>query len=138
MLDSIKNIKSDKKEISKFSLVLVSLMVIFAVYFIFLKKYNYSLLLFLASIAVLLLSLFLPSVLKPLQKTWMTIGIIIGIIISSMILIILFFIILTPISLFLKLSGKDLLNIKIDKKSKSYWTVVKTADIKKEEYKKQF
>lgn len=138
MLDSIKNIKSDKKEISKFSLVLVSLMVIFAVYFIFLKKYNYSLLLFLASIAVLLLSLFLPSVLKPLQKTWMTIGIVMGTITSSVILAIIFFVILVPISLFLKLSGKDLLNIKIDKKSKSYWTVVKTADIKKEEYKKQF
>lgn len=137
-LDSIKKIKSGEKEILRFSLVLSSLMIIFAIYFIFQEKYNYSLWLFLISIIVLFLSLFLPFILKPIQKIWMAIGIIIGIIISSMILIILFFIILTPISLFLRLSGKNFLNSKIDKKTNSYWTVAETIDIKKEDYKKQF
>lgn len=137
IIENIKKIKSGKKEILEFALVLSAVLIVFAVYFIF-KKRPYFLQLLVISDIILSLGLFLPSLLKPLQKIWMIVGIIIGGILTYIVLITTFFVILIPISLISKLANKKFLDIKIDKKANTYWTSVKTAGIKKEEYKKQF
>ncbi len=69
----------------------------------------------------LFFSIVWPKVLMPLYKIWVKIGDFIGGIISRIILIILFFLIFTPIGLVLKVLGKDLLNKKIDRSKSSYW-----------------
>ena len=65
--------------------------------------------------------------LTPLNKIWFKIGILLGNIISSIIMGGIFFCVVTPISLIMKLLGKDLLNLKKNKK-KSYW--IKKSNIK--------
>jgi hypothetical protein len=62
-----------------------------------------------------------PQVLTRFYLLWMKFGEFMGGIISKMVLFILYFALFTPISLFLKLIGKDLLNKKIDKSQESYW-----------------
>ncbi len=69
----------------------------------------------------LFFSIVWPKVLLPLYKIWIKIGDFIGGIVSRIILIVLFFLVFTPVGLFLKLFRKDLLNKKIDPKAKSYW-----------------
>ncbi len=79
------------------------------------------------SIIFLILGLLNSSFLTPLNKIWFKIGILLGNIISPIIMGGIFFCVMTPISLIMKLLGKDLLNLKKNKKE-SYW--IKKSNIK--------
>ena len=68
----------------------------------------------------LLLALINSKLLYPLNFIWVKFGEFIGKIVAPLVMALIFFIILTPIGLFLRLIGKDLLNIKFSQNS-SYW-----------------
>ena len=68
----------------------------------------------------LLLGLINSKLLYPLNLTWVKFGELIGKIVAPLVMALIFFIILTPIGLFLRLIGKDLLNIKLNQ-NKTYW-----------------
>jgi large-conductance mechanosensitive channel len=55
-----------------------------------------------------------------LNKIWFKFGIFLGKIISPIIMGIIFFLVVTPIGLIMRILGKDLLNLKFNNK-KSYW-----------------
>lgn len=58
-----------------------------------------------------------PSILTPFNKLWMKFGYLLSKIISPIIISLIFFIIFTPVSLFFKIIGRDILEIKTNKKS---------------------
>ena len=68
----------------------------------------------------LILGLLKSKLLTPLNKLWFRFGIFLGKIITPIIMGIIFFIVVTPIGLIMRLIGKDLLNLKYNKE-KSYW-----------------
>ena len=72
------------------------------------------------SIIFLVLGLFNSKILTPLNKLWFKFGIFLGKIISPIIMGIIFFLVVTPIGLIMRLLGKDVLNLKYNK-NKSYW-----------------
>lgn len=72
------------------------------------------------SLLFLILGLINSKILSPLNKIWFKFGIYLGKIISPLIMCIIFFFIVTPIALLMRLLKKDLLNLKFNK-SKSYW-----------------
>ena len=72
------------------------------------------------SIFFLILGIINSSILTPLNKLWFKLGIFLGKIISPLIMGIIFFIVVTPIGFFMRLLGKDLLNLKFNN-DKSYW-----------------
>lgn len=74
----------------------------------------------------LAISLLRPEILTQFYKIWVKVGDFVGNIISKVIMFILYFGVFTPISLVLRLLGKDLLSQKIDKSQKSYWIERKT------------
>ena len=69
----------------------------------------------------LVLGIINSKILTPVKKSWIKFGEILGLIIAPMVMALVYFIFLTPISLILRLFGKDLLGIKFDKKIDSYW-----------------
>ena len=73
------------------------------------------------SIFFLVLGIINSKLLTPLNKIWFKIGIFLGNLVAPIIMGIIFFIVVTPIGLIMKLIGKDLLQKKYDKKKKSYW-----------------
>lgn len=73
------------------------------------------------SVIFLLLGLKNSKLLTPLNKTWIKFGEILGLIIAPLVMALVYFIFLTPISLIVRVIGKDLLGIKFDKKLDSYW-----------------
>jgi len=73
------------------------------------------------AILFLLIAFTKPQILTKFYTLWMKFGEFMGGVISKIVLFILYFTLFTPISLFLKLIGKDLLNKKIDKSQESYW-----------------
>ena len=72
------------------------------------------------SIIFLILGLINSKILTPLNKIWFKFGIILGNIISPIVMGIIYFIVVTPIALILKVFNKDVLNLKKTKNS-SYW-----------------
>ena len=72
------------------------------------------------SVVFLILGIFNSKILNPLNKLWFKIGIFIGKIVSPLIMGIIFFLVVTPIGLLMRLLGKDLLNLKFNN-NKSYW-----------------
>ena len=61
------------------------------------------------------------KILTPLNKLWFRFGLFLGKIISPIIMGVIFFLVVTPIGLFMRLLGKDVLNLKLNKKKSSYW-----------------
>ena len=81
-----------------------------------------------ANIYLILISLFFlifglinSKILSPFNKAWIKLGEILGLIIAPIIMALVYFIILTPISLILRVLGKDLLGLKFLKKQDTYW-----------------
>jgi hypothetical protein len=74
-----------------------------------------------AAIFFLVTGLAAQPVLKPLYVAWMTFAIILGWINTRLILGIFFYLILTPIGLILRITGKDLLDKKFDRGAETYW-----------------
>ena len=77
------------------------------------------------SIIFLILGLLNSKILTPFNKLWMRLGALLGIIVSPIVMGVVYFGIITPIGLIMKLFGKDVLNLKLDKNKKTYWTLKK-------------
>tara|TARA_B100001063_G_scaffold244537_1_gene277548 strand:+ start:730 stop:1113 length:384 start_codon:yes stop_codon:yes gene_type:complete len=77
--------------------------------------------LILLSILFLVLGILNSKILTPLNIAWLKLGELLGVFISPIIMALIYFLILTPISLIVRIFGKDLLNIKFNSSSKTYW-----------------
>ena len=73
------------------------------------------------SLVFLILVLTRSKLLTPLNRLWAKFGIILGSIIAPIVMGVVFFLVITPIGLVMKIIGKDLLSIKYDKKKETYW-----------------
>ena len=72
------------------------------------------------SLIFLILGLLNSKFLAPLNKVWFKFGLFLGKIISPIVIGIIFFLVVTPTGLIMRILGKDLLNLKYNK-NKSYW-----------------
>ena len=72
------------------------------------------------SVIFLVLGLLNSKLLNPLNVVWVKFGELLGRIIAPIVMALIYFIIITPIGLFMRLSRKDLLNLKFSK-ANTYW-----------------
>ena len=79
------------------------------------------------AIIFLILGLLNSKILTPLNKTWFKFGILLGSFVSPIVMGGVFFAIVTPTSLIMKVLGKNLLNLKRNNK-KTYW--IERSEIK--------
>ena len=86
------------------------------------------------SFIFLVLGLMNSKILSPLNLLWFKFGILLGKIVAPVIMGVIFFLVVTPISIILKIFGKDVLNLKFNN-NKTYWIV---KDGPKSNMKKQF
>ena len=73
------------------------------------------------SAVFLILGLINSRLLTPLNVFWFKFGMILGAIISPIVMGIVFFLVVTPTGLILRIMRKDLLNKKYDKEKETYW-----------------
>ena len=74
-----------------------------------------------ASVVFLILGLLNSKLLTPLNKSWIKLGETLGIIIAPIVMALVYFAILTPVSIIVRVFGKDLLGLKFLKKKDTYW-----------------
>ena len=73
------------------------------------------------SLVFLFLGLANSKLLTPLNKLWFKFGIILGAIIAPIVMGVVFFFVVTPVGIIMRIMGKDLLKRKYDKKKETYW-----------------
>ena len=73
------------------------------------------------SAVFLILGLTNSKILSPLNKLWIKFGEILGMVIAPLVMALVYFIVLTPVSLIVRIFGKDLLDLKFLKEKDSYW-----------------
>ena len=97
--------------------------VVFLVFGLWPLKNGESLNLYLVSSSLIFLFLGLTNsrILSPLNNIWVKFGKILGMIIAPIIMALVYFVILTPIGLTMRIFGKDLLGLKFKKKQDTYW-----------------
>ncbi len=86
----------------------------------FLKDGDIRLWSLIISIIFLFLGLLNSNVLSPLNKLWFRFGLLLGKIISPIIMGIIFFLVVTPIAIIMRLFKKDILNLEF-KENNTYW-----------------
>lgn len=72
----------------------------------------------------LLSGLLLPRILSPIERVWMKVAEIISMVMTRVILILTFYLVITPVGLLLRVMRKDLLQMKFEQDRKSYWEKV--------------
>ncbi|RPG17020.1 MAG: hypothetical protein CBC84_002650 [Pelagibacteraceae bacterium TMED124] len=72
------------------------------------------------SLIFLILGILNSKILTPFNLAWIKLGEILGRFIAPVVMAVIYFLIVTPIGLFMRIIGKDLLNLKFSQNS-SYW-----------------
>tara|TARA_B100001540_G_C15619729_1_gene557067 strand:+ start:381 stop:770 length:390 start_codon:yes stop_codon:yes gene_type:complete len=106
----------------KFGLFFSSIFFLVFVYFFLFKDEKIFYILFI-SIAFFLISILKPEILQKLNYLWFKFGILLGSIFSPVILGIIFFFIISPIAIFMKIINRDMLKKNFNSKKNTYWEI---------------
>lgn len=127
----------DPKNLKKFGITIAT--AFFLITLLFLIRHNSKMLITSAISGIFyILAFFAPTFLRSIYIFWMKLAYIMGWINTRLILMIIFYVVLTPISIGLKLFKVDLLDIKIDKNKDTYWRKKAQRVSILEDYKRQF
>jgi hypothetical protein len=120
ILEELKNIDSSTAELKKFGksvgLAFIAIGGAISLY----AAEIHSILLY-AGGFLIFFSITAPIILLPFQKVWMAIAVILGFVSTRVILALIYYIILTPIAVIGRITGKDFLDEKPDRGSNTYW-----------------
>jgi len=120
----------------KFGNFFTFVFIIIASYFYFNKSLNLTYIFGVVATVFMLVTIFKDELLLPLNRLWMRFGLLIGMIIGPIVLGLIFFILFSPVAIFMRLFGRDELHLKYKKKS-SHW-ILRDDSICADSFKRQF
>ena len=92
-----------------------------------------------AAVPLLALGTVWPKGLKWIYLGWMTIALVLGLIVSTILLTVFFYVVVTPIGLLARMVGKDFLHRRLEPQATTYWVKRDTTTPKqRHEYEQQF
>ena len=116
----INDLKTDTVNLRKFGLLVGGVAVLIGLVLLLRHKTNYPFF-FWPGAALIAFGAVWPRVLKYPYIAWMTMAFALGFVMSQVILTLIFFLLVTPISLLARLVGKDFLNRKLDRQATTHW-----------------
>ncbi|MFQ5823655.1 MAG: SxtJ family membrane protein [bacterium] len=137
MLEEIRNINPTRKDLRKFGISLGIVFTLILSYFFYTQKLK-VVWPFIIPTLLLILGIAAPLLLKSSYKVWMTVAIILQWFVTHIILTILFYFIITPVGLLMRLFRKELLSKKFNIIRESYWIKREDNIYRPENYERQF
>lgn len=137
VLEEIKKLDLSKKSLRKFGIV-VGLVFLLLAGLTYIKGYPLAVL-YVTSIAgglLVITGVVSPQALKGIYRSWMAMAFCMGWVVSRILLIVLFYLIITPIGILTRLLGKKFMEVKINKDEVSYWA--RKDKEKKTDYEKMY
>jgi hypothetical protein len=118
--EEIRHLSTTRRDLRKFGLLVGGVFALIALWCYLKHKPAWP---YLATpgLALMLLGSLLPCALKHVYTAWMALAFMLGLIISTLLLTLFFFLVITPIGLITRLAGKDFLSLKLNRQAKSYW-----------------
>jgi hypothetical protein len=113
--------KARNKDLRNFGLILAAILLAIGAR-LFFEMQQVHVGYFAASAIIGACSLSCPAILRPVYSVFIKVAHVIGWINTRILLIATFYLIMTPIGIFMRLTGRDLLGLRIDKARVSYWT----------------
>ena len=132
----ISRIKITKEEIRKFGIVIGIILLIIGVILLWKRNIYYPILMIIG-IFLFVGGLAIPIILKPIFIIWMIFATIMGWLMTRFILSLLFYGLITPISLIARLMGKKFIYLRWDKINNSYWNY-RSNKVQNVDYEKQY
>ncbi|MBT8438671.1 MAG: hypothetical protein KJO91_03010 [Gammaproteobacteria bacterium] len=114
------SIKIDRSSERSFGIVFSVIFILFGLYRLWVTG-DVLWWVFAAAIALLTVTFTKPTLLKKPNYWWFKFGMLLGSIIAPIVMGLVYITTLVPMGLFIRLSGKDILNLKLDRNSDSYW-----------------
>jgi hypothetical protein len=137
IISEIKAIDASPKKIRDFGITFFVVFALIGGLFLY-KGRSLGYICFAVGILFVVLGRWAPGCLKPVHKAWMTLALVLGFFTSRLILCILYYCVVTPIGVIMRLFGKDLLDQRWDKEASSYWIKKERKSFDKEQYKKLY
>lgn len=122
VMEDIKKIQSGDKDLRSFSRVVGGVFCALGAFFWW-KGHTIGPIFVGIGIPILVLGVIWLRSLKPVHKFWMTLAILMGFVVSRIILTVVFFLVITPIGLIMRLFGKRFIENRFRTEEASYWTV---------------
>ena len=118
----LKKLRQDRRALRNFGLTMAAALALMGVAMRFVGHHPRRAFWMWALAATLLLfGLAAPRALKGIHRVWMGLAFVLGWFVSRIILGVIFFGIITPIGVVMKLAGKDVLREKMDRSATTYW-----------------
>ena len=131
-------LKATTNDLRKFGLLVGGVFCLLGLWF-FLRHKSFYWWVLAPGVPLVILGTILPRSLKWIYVGWMTFALILGTIVSTVFLTLLFYLVVTPTGLVARAVGKDFLSQKLDPNAVSYWIVRDTSRSKeKHEHEQQF
>lgn len=135
--EDIKQLKTSDRDLRKFGLVVGGVFV--AIGLLFLWRHPNRTPYFAWPGGVLMVAgAVLPRVLKWVYVAWMSIAFVLGFLMAHVILTLLFILVITPMGLIARLTGKDFLSLKLDRTAATYWLPRAQKSKSAADYERQF
>jgi hypothetical protein len=135
--EELKHLKTEPRDLRKFGLMVGGVFLLLGLWFVFRHKPWHGW--FWVPGAVLItLGAIIPKALKHVYIAWMSLALVLGLIVSTLLLTLFYYLVVTPIGLAARLCGKDFLARKYSS-APSYWLVRAASGPKQPaEYEQQF
>jgi len=137
ILTDLRKLKARPRDLRKFGLMVGGLFVAIGIFLLLRHRLSYP---FVVCIGATLIAFgaVWPRALKYIYIAWMTLAFTLGFVMSNVILVLFFFLFVTPIGLLARLFRKDFLGRKWDKQAVSYWIQCPREMRQAESYERQF
>ena len=135
--EDIKQLKTTDRDLRKFGLLVGGVFAALGLLFLWRHKAFYPYFLWPGAVLVLFGAI-LPRALKWVYLAWMSVAFVLGFVMAHVILTLLFLLVITPMGLAARLTGKDFLNLKLDRTAKTYWLPREQKAKAPADYERQF
>lgn len=133
----MQKVDTDKVSLRKYGIIMgVAFLVIAGIIFLKRGSFNYPVLS--VSLFFFLAGIFLPFILKPVYIVWMWLAHLLSWFNTRLLLLVIYLLLFTPISLILKLFRRDLIDIRIDRTAGSYWKKKEKNEFVPADYERQY
>ncbi len=138
ILQEIKKLKTDDRRLRNFGLLVGGAFIALGLLW-WLRGQPHFPWLLAPGLPLLAFGLAWPRALKRVYIAWMSLAIVLGFLVSTLLLTLFFFLVITPIGLLARLAGKDFLSRKLDRDAATYW-ITRDRKVPKNpaEYERQF
>jgi hypothetical protein len=133
----VSNTKSELREVVRFGFLIGGVSIGVAVYVLWRWGIMYRTWFIVGGLLVAT-SFIAPKLLKPFYRLWMFLGFALGSVVSRAILLVLFYVVVTPLGLMGRLVGKRFLDSDFENKKETYWRRRQTRALLEERFEKQF